>query len=100
MAFYHKITYWRDGVQVDRIVGSDAATFNDAHHERCKLERQYHRNTLIAASTHGTKPATCRYCGEPLTAKPNRPEAYCSDECKAFDHPEQAHHNPVESVRA
>lgn len=50
-SFYHWVSYWSEGVKLDRYYSSEASNADEAMAERCKIAMKYGRS-LIAASTH------------------------------------------------
>jgi len=56
MTYYHRLTLRSDDSPrlIDRIIASNATTIDEAWGERCKIAKQYHRNQIVALSTHQT----------------------------------------------
>jgi len=53
--FYHHLTFWRNGVQVNQVIGSSATNIDEAYHERTKIAAQYNPHQIIALTTHTAK---------------------------------------------
>ena len=59
MTYYHRLTLRSDDSPrlIDRIIASQATTIDEAWGERCRIQREYHINQIVALSTHQTPEA-------------------------------------------